>query len=413
METIFKKEIRPEEEIKKYIRVGVDYYKIIETCMGNGKVCKDLKSWSYTTLVQDGLKEHIPNIPKYDTFVNVPEHIKYRKEINGGYNKYHKLSHHPQKGDFPNIKNFLEHIFGEQIELGYDYLQLLYLQPKQKLPVLLLVSKERNTGKTTFLQFLGEMFENNVVFCSAETIRNNFNSYWATRLIACCDEMTLKNKGDYEMIKNYTTQMDIKLELKGREAVTVPFYCKFVFCSNDEDSPVTIETGEDRYWVRKVSVIQNLDPDYMNKLKVEIPAFLYHLKHREISVAKSGRLYFSQEMIETEEARAIMRNGTKLKDDIILLLKDILEKTDIERYCFCIGDVTDLLYDRLNIQYNSTDIRKILKSDWDLSPYKYPTRYKKILYDKSKERYEFCDSKGRCYQLKRKQIECFLQRNQS
>ena len=37
------------------------------------------------------------------------------------------------KGDFPNIKKLLFHIFGEQYELGMDYLQLLYLRPVQKL----------------------------------------------------------------------------------------------------------------------------------------------------------------------------------------------------------------------------------------------------------------------------------------
>lgn len=39
-----------------------------------------------------------------------------------------------------------------------DYLQLLYLYPIQKLPILLLVSEERNTGKSTFLNFLKAIF---------------------------------------------------------------------------------------------------------------------------------------------------------------------------------------------------------------------------------------------------------------
>ncbi len=63
------------------------------------------------------------------------------------------------QGDFPNIKKLVSHIFGEQYELGMDYLQLLYLRPVQKLPILLLVSEERNTGKTTFLNFLKALFQ--------------------------------------------------------------------------------------------------------------------------------------------------------------------------------------------------------------------------------------------------------------
>ena len=38
----------------------------------------------------------------------------------------------------------------------------LLLRPVQKLPILLLVSEERNTGKTTFLNFLKALFQDNV-----------------------------------------------------------------------------------------------------------------------------------------------------------------------------------------------------------------------------------------------------------
>ena len=60
-----------------------------------------------------------------------------------------------------------------------DYLQLLYLQPIQKLPILLLVSEERNTGKSTFLNFLKALFQNNVTFNTNEDFRSQFNSDWA------------------------------------------------------------------------------------------------------------------------------------------------------------------------------------------------------------------------------------------
>ena len=63
-----------------------------------------------------------------------------------------------------------------------DYLQLLYLQPIQKLPILLLVSEERNTGKSTFLNFLKALFQNNVTFNTNEDFRSQFNSDWAGKL---------------------------------------------------------------------------------------------------------------------------------------------------------------------------------------------------------------------------------------
>lgn len=52
------------------------------------------------------------------------------------------------------------------------------MQPRQKLPILLLVSEERNTGKTTFLNFLKSIFEDNATFNTNEDFRSKFNSDW-------------------------------------------------------------------------------------------------------------------------------------------------------------------------------------------------------------------------------------------
>lgn len=88
----------------------------------------------------------------------MPSHTNYQKEISGFYNLYEPIDHVPTEGDFSDIEKLLLHIFEEQYELGLDYMQLLYMQPTQKLPILLLVSEERNTGKTTFLNFLKAIF---------------------------------------------------------------------------------------------------------------------------------------------------------------------------------------------------------------------------------------------------------------
>ena len=80
------------------------------------------------------------------------------------------------EGIFSSICSLVEHIFGEQYELGVDYLQLLYLCPIQKLPILLLVSEERNTGKRPFLNFLKALFLHNLTFNTNEDFRSQFNS---------------------------------------------------------------------------------------------------------------------------------------------------------------------------------------------------------------------------------------------
>nr|WP_317132635.1 hypothetical protein [Bacteroides xylanisolvens] len=53
-----------------------------------------------------------------------------------------------------------------------DYMQLLYLQPTQKLPIVLLVSEDATQAKDV-LNFLKAVFENNVTFNTNEDFRSH------------------------------------------------------------------------------------------------------------------------------------------------------------------------------------------------------------------------------------------------
>ena len=150
------------------MRVGTTLYKVVNQPCANGGYEKKRVVWNNSTLRQDYGKNYLATVPKYDGFCTVPNHLNYQKEIEGFLNLYEPIEHKPQQGDFSHIQSLMRHIFGEQYELGMDYMQLLYLQPTQKLPIVLLVSEERNTGKSTFLNFLKAVFENNVTFNTNE-----------------------------------------------------------------------------------------------------------------------------------------------------------------------------------------------------------------------------------------------------
>ena len=125
--------------------------------------------------------------------------------MNNFYNLYEPITHIPAEGDFQHICSLVEHIFGEQYELGMDYLQLLYLKPTQKLPILLLVSEERNTGKSTFLNFLKAMFQENVT----------------GKLMIVVDEVLFNRREDSERLKNLSTAHSYKMEAKGKDRYEV------------------------------------------------------------------------------------------------------------------------------------------------------------------------------------------------
>lgn len=141
-----------------FVRVGTTLYKLADMPLVGGGFVRKRIVWNNETLRQDYGRDYLATVPKYDGFCTVPDHVNYQPVVGSFLNLYEPTGHQPKQGEFPHIEALARHIFGKQYELGMDYLQLLYLYPIEKLPILLLVSEERNTGKSTFLNFLKALF---------------------------------------------------------------------------------------------------------------------------------------------------------------------------------------------------------------------------------------------------------------
>ena len=368
----------------EYIRVGTCLYKLAHQPLANGTTMLRRIPWSFGTIRQDYGKSHTPPIKKYDGFCTVPSHTDYHKEIDGFYNLYESITHVPLEGEFPDIIRLMHHIFGEQFELGLDYLQLLYMQPTQKQPILLLISEERNTGKTTFLNFLKAVFQDNATFNTNEDFRSQFNADWAGKLLIVVDEVLLCRREDSERLKNLSTAQTYKVETKGKDRQEVNFFAKFVLCSNNELFPVNIDMGETRYWVRKVMRLDSDDTNFLQKLKEQIPAFLYYLQHRPLSTTKESRMWFDPVLIRTEALDRIMqsnRNHTEV--DIVELLRTIMESQNVDKVSFIPQDLLPLL--SLNgVKVELWHIRKVVKELWRLKPAPNALSYTTYQYDYSR-----------------------------
>ena len=352
---------------EEYMRVGTTLYKVVNQPCANGGYEKKRVVWNNSTLRQDYGKNYLATVPKYDGFCIVPNHLNYQKEIEGFLNLYDPIEHKPQQGEFSHIQSLMRHIFGEQYELGMDYMQLLYLQPTQKLPIVLLVSEERNTGKSTFLNFLKAVFENNVTFNTNEDFRSQFNSDWAGKLLIVVDEVLLNRREDSERLKNLSTTFTYKVEAKGKDRTEIAFFAKFVLCSNNEYLPILIDAGETRYWVRKIMPLQSDDTNFLQKLKAEIPAFLYFLTQRKLSTMQESRMWFNSKLIHTAALQKIIRsNRNRLEIEMTELLLDIMSNMNVESVSFCLNDlVTLLLYSQVKVE--KYQVRKVVQEVWKLT----------------------------------------------
>jgi hypothetical protein len=146
------------EQEYPYLRIGTAYYKIVQKPLASGDRMTLLLPWSVECIKQDHGKSYLSGIPKYDGFCFVPSHLHYKRFIGNFYNRYHPFIHVPKIGQPERTLAYLGHIFGDQLEYGLDYLKILLEIPMQMLPILCLVSTERNTGKTTFLKSYKDVF---------------------------------------------------------------------------------------------------------------------------------------------------------------------------------------------------------------------------------------------------------------
>lgn len=277
-----------------YLRIGTTYYKRVRKPLASGAITELLMPWSVECIRQDHGKRFLSDIPRYDGFCLVPDHLNYKREVENFYNRYHPFSHQPKEGYPTKTLVFLNHVFGEQLDLGLDYLKILLLYPMQILPILCLVSTERNTGKTTFLNYLKALFEENMTINSNEDFRSNFNAEWAHKLIIGVDETFLDRKEDSERIKSLSTSRYYKIEAKGQDRQEIEFFGKFILCSNNEDNFIQIDAGEIRYWIRKLPSLQQDNKNLLQELKAEVSFLVHYLIKRPFTTICTTRMWFTQ-----------------------------------------------------------------------------------------------------------------------
>ena len=369
-----------------YIRVGTTYYKLIERPQISGDKITSLVKWSRETIVQDHGKKIIYDIPKYDGFCCIPNHLNYQKTVENFYNIYNEIPYQPSVSkvsvdEIPFSISFLQHIFGNQVDLGLDYLKILLENPTQILPILCLVSKERATGKTTFLKWLKEIFGRNMTYIKGDSFNSQFNSDWASMLIIAIDEVFFDRKEITERLKYLSTTNKDKLENKGKDREEIDFFGKFILCSNNEDNFIQIDENEIRFWVLKINPIKLENTEFLQNLISEIPQFLSFLIHRKFHSQKKSRMWFSPDEIKTKALqKLVFKNGNKLEAKMVELLYEFFESNEVQKISVVPQDILNMLnrmFRQLNFSRN--DVRTILKDKWKLEPQKNGLTY--IRYD--------------------------------
>jgi len=385
-------------DAKLYLRVGPYYYKRIMVTNAHDEFEEVLKPWAIGEIGRDYGRDFIRQIPRYDSFVNKPNNSgEYQRVITSNHNGivsslfniYHPVDWEPVAGEWPTIEKFLKHIFsasnvdGEVLyEFGLDYIQLSYQRPRQRLPILALVSSERNTGKSTFLDFLKLIYGANMAILDNQRFNPKFTSHFAGKLFVAIDEghIPLHDKTTKEMIKNMATGKVMWLEGKGANAEVVENFTHLLFCSNNERNFMQIDPGENRFAVLKVPSFRKQgmkdDPDMLEKMRKEIPAFLNFLQNRPLHYpAKITRFWFADEVYITEALQFVMdRTKSTIERELEDWLNDAFHIFLQLELNYTLDDVTHELNKSSEGRFPKSKIKEILLDFYNIKPGKL-TRY--------------------------------------
>ncbi len=379
-----------------YLRVGTSYYKLVQAPTISGHFNEILVHWNIETIRQDHGKDYLSKVPKYDGFTCIPSNVDFKQEYKGFYNTYSPLPATPKEGECNTSLSFVEHIFGKHKELGLDYLQLLYIKPVQVLPILCLVSKERSTGKSTFLKWLKAIFDNNMTYLTNDSFSSQFNADWANKLLICIDEVLFNKEELTERIKYLSTTNINKLEAKGKDKREVEFFGKFVLCSNNEDNFIKIDGNETRFWVLKTPVLKKEETDFLNRLISEIPAFLHYMQKRRLSTKHITRMWFTPKQIRTPALKKLVQNNrNRIEKELATILLGAMEHFDSEEIHLCPLDALQLL-NRTRIKTDLTQLRRLLKRDWKLENKDNSLSYQKLVIWQDASM-QLLDAKGRYF----------------
>lgn len=373
----------------KYMRIGVDWVKIVHQNNKHGIPEEKLIRWNIAEINRDYPKyqaqQLIQDIPRYDTFAVEPNWgEKYRRLVNGCYNLMNPLVHEPKEGNIDTSLKFMHHLFrgeghikwdekkeeyvehgveGDLFTVAMDYLTIMHQHPKQMLPVPCLVSPENGTGKSTFLKWLNMIYAGNGTILNNDRFKMNFNGHYASKFIIGLDEgfLEIEKKAEKEKLKQLVTSDTIFLENKGMDIKEIPYYGKLIICSNDADRLMKIEDGETRWFIVRVYPSEKTDPFMEDKLKKEIPHWIDFISKRKIFHKQDDRLWFKPKHFETEQFRKIVEVTKNRLDAVIeeyikemflyykvsplrLPPKEILEKVNDPKFSKYKIDEKDLRY---------------------------------------------------------------------
>lgn len=230
---------------------GVNRYPRYWICFKNGMF--DPKTWTMH-----------PHNPKYRVVNQIPH------TFNPGI-----------KPHGPTIESWLQFIVPEtddrQMLLEYCGYCMTILTTLQIMLVLLGLP---GSGKSTLIKLLEQMIGTvNTSHVSLKELSQRFAAYGLKdKLLNTCADLEISALEDVSLIKKALGEDALRVEAKGKDAIAIRNYAKFIFSTNE--LPMVLNERTNGFYrrlrvLRMDRVPENMDPDFFDKLEAEIDYFIY------------------------------------------------------------------------------------------------------------------------------------------
>jgi len=237
------------------------------------------------------------------------------------------------------------------------------------LPILSLVSEDRITVKTTFMNWIQMIFGDNSVSINPETITNQFNATYAIKNIILIDETVMEKSTGVEKLKSIATAKSVTINQKHVQGYTVPFFGKIIMATNKERDFMRIDRKEVRFWIRKIAPIQGKKNIKIEEdLFEEIPKLLRYLADLPPLDFTKSRMLFTDEEIQTKQLFEVKQESKSwLHKELEILIDRFFDQNeDCKEFMATATDIKDKWFSR---EHNATRayISKVINQEMELS----------------------------------------------